>query len=162
MNPKFKAKKCGECGQSEAYLIPIDRGTAEIVIAIARAIREKGINVIHPRKELESSGRMTSNQVGNLSRPHRHGLIAKIKGNPGNWCLTTKGARFLRGEAVQRFAIVSKVTGHQEGYFEPAVYTITVRECLVKGEQWEGIDFEIVGGRIVRDLPQKVEVAQLL
>lgn len=163
--PVFKPDICGACGQSKTYLIPIDRGTTEITRAIAAAIRVKGINAIHPRREMEPLGLLTSNQIGNLSRPHRHGLIAKVKGEPGNWCLTSKGSRFLRGERVPKFAIVSKVTGHQIGYFEPLRLTTTIQECLKAGERWEGIDFQIVEGRILKDVPMpamppKVEVIE--
>ncbi len=154
--PAYKPEICRECGQSKTYLIPLDHGTAEIVRAIAAAIREKGINVVHPRKEIEAAGYLDSNQVGNLSRPHRHGLIAKVKGEPGNWCLTSKGAQFLRGARVPKYAVVSKVTGHQIGYFEQEILTTTIRECLTSGEKWEGIDFEIVGGRIMKDLPRTI------
>lgn len=158
MKLSFRPQICDSCKQSKEYVIPIDRGTAEIVIAIAQAIRRKGLNVIHPRREMEGnnserdayySGFLTSNQVGNLSRPHRHGLIAKVRGNPGRWCLTSKGASFLRGQRVAKFAIVSKVTGHQIGYFKPEIYQTSIHELLKSGARWEGIDFDIQDGRIV-------------
>ena len=81
---------------------------------IARYIRTKGINVVHPRKEMEGHS-LSSNDVGNLSRARFHGLIAKVKGEKGNYLLTTKGAKFLRGEAVPKYAIISIVTGKQIG-----------------------------------------------
>lgn len=126
---EYKPEICACCNQSTTYLLAIDRGTVDIVRAIAVAIFRKGINVVHPRKEMETSqnmdfdlmireGMLTSNQVGNLSRPRFHGLIAKIKDNPGNYCLTTKGAQFLKGQPISRFAIISKSEGMQIGYYE--------------------------------------------
>ena len=123
--------------------------------------------MIHPRKEMEISrgeldyptmvqeGCMTSNQVGNLSRPRFHGLIAHIKGEPGNYCLTTKGAEFLKGREIARFAIISKQDGHQIGYFKPEEYTVTIKDFAPDEEYWEGINFDIIQGRIVKDLPEK-------
>ena len=127
LREKYQAEKCECCGQTTTYLLPVDRGTIDIMISIGNAIRRKNINVIHPRKEIEvdprrvaydirlKEGYLTSNQVGNLSRPRFHGLIAKVKGNPGNYCLTTKGAKFLRGEYIPRFAIISKAEKHRIG-----------------------------------------------
>lgn len=161
----YESEKCEHCGQSLTYILPIDRGTVEIVRAIAKTIFRKGINVVHPRKEMEvnphnisveirnQEGYLTSNEVGNLSRPRFHGLIAKIKENPGNYCLTTKGAKFLKGESVPRFAIISKAEGHQIGYWRPEIYQCTIKDFISQGEYWEGINFDIIEGRIVKDLP---------
>ena len=158
----YKPETCACCNQTTTYLIPIDRGTVEIVKSIANAVRRKGINIVHPRKEMEissenhnlySDGFLTSNQVGNLSRPRMHGLIAKVKGNPGNYCLTRKGAQFLKGVEIPRFAIISKAEGHQIGYWQPETKTVNVRSFDKKGEAyWNGIDFEIQEGHIVTDL----------
>jgi len=153
------------CGQTLEYLLPMDRGTAEIVVAIGAAVRRKGINAIHLTKEMEvphdewtferakTEGVLTSTQIGNASRAHRHGLIAAIKGKRGNWCLTTKGGHFLSHKRVARYAIVSKVTGHQDGYFEPEALTITIDEALGQNRRWEGIDYEIDEGMVLR-VPQ--------
>jgi hypothetical protein len=144
---------CPCCKQSCTYVIPIDRGTAEIMKAIARFIQIKGINVVHPRKELEGHG-LSSNQVGNLSRPRMHGLIARFKkdGKPiaGNYVLTSKGAAFLKNEAVPRYAIISKALKHQVGYFEPEKLTCRISDFNEPGEPyWEGVDFEIEAGNII-------------
>ena len=145
--PRYKKIKCEACGQGITYLLPLDRGSAEIMIAIGRAIRTKGINIIHPRKEIEGK-LLSSNQVGNLSRPRFHGLIAKVKSaGPGNYCLTEKGGRFLRGEPVQKYAIVSKAEHHNIGYYEDE--TVTISKLLGSTTYWEGIDYEIKEGRIV-------------
>jgi len=170
MTPDLKnfIRKCQHCNQTETYLLPLDPGTARLVVEIARGIRAKGINAIHPRKEIEPTGALSSNDVGNLSRPHRHGLIAKVKGNPGNWLLTSKGAVFLRGEPVPRYAVVSKVTGHQIGYAEPEKYRTTLRDLVGQDFPWEGIGFDIQGGQVVRTLedlktpkPRQTETASL-
>lgn len=165
---KFEPKKCEHCGQSETYLLAIDRGSADIVYAIAKAIGEKGINAVHPRKEIEGKY-LTSNQVGNLSRPRFHGLIAKIKGNPGNYCLTKKGGAFLRNEPVPRFAIISKAESRQIGYWEPEKFEIRIRELLPQSgkEYWEAVNYEISEGDIITKSKPKenagaVEPARLL
>lgn len=165
----YQREVCGECGQFKTYLLALDRGTATIVKAVAAAIRNKGTNIIHPTKEMEvpaaewtyeravHAGVLTSMQIGNLTRARVHGLLARVKGEPGNWCLTTKGARFLRGEAVPRFAIIRKSRrgdgSHKEEYFEPERYTITVQELGREHETWVAIDYEIIEGRVVRDAP---------
>lgn len=171
-NYGFKARTCDCCGQAETYPLPIDWGTAVIVKAIARAVRLKGINVIHPTKEMEvpgkdwtyelaiNEGKLTSTQIGNLSRAKAHGLIARYRKEPGNWLLTSKGAAFLRGEAIPRVRVrtkkgVTKTLAPEERYWKPDEYRITIHEVMMRGSKkpvWEGIDFNIVEGRIVVDL----------
>jgi hypothetical protein len=154
---------CPHCHQSLTYLLPIDLGTVEIVRAIAVAIYRKNINAIHPRKEMEcrlapgadfrdmiKEGMLTSNMVGNLSRPRFHGLIAKIKDNPGNYCLTTKGARFLRGLGVPRLAVISKEERRQVGYYLPDEHMVTIHDFVADDPFWEGINFDIVEGQIIK------------
>ena len=162
----FRPERCEHCGQSLSYLIPIDRGSVDILKAISQAIRKKGINIVHPRKEMEAGGRdvsykemvreghLTSNQVGNLSRLRFHGLIASVDGNPGNYCLTSKGAEFLKGGAVPRYAVISKVTGHQIGYHMPEKYRVVIYDFRPDQEYWDGIDYQIVAGRVMVDLPK--------
>lgn len=151
----FKPEICNCCGQTKTYAISIDTGTVHILKQIAKFIGEKGINCVHPRKEME--GRfLTSNEVGNLSRPRLHGLIAKIKDNPGNYCLTTKGASFLKGAEIPKIAIVLKATEREDkrnvGYFNEEEERCTINDFRgVTGEFWEGIGYSINEGRVVYD-----------
>ena len=149
---KFIPHICEDCRQDTTYELGLDKGSALLVLAIAKFIRQKGINAVHPRKEMEGKV-LTSNQVGNLSRPRFHGLIAKVQGNSGNYLLTPKGSKFLRGETIPKIAIVQKATiseaAHNIGYHLPEEITTSFKE-LVKNEQyWEGIDYEIVEGNII-------------
>lgn len=151
--PRYIAEKCDHCGQTTTYLLGIDRGTAHIVQQLARAIDKKGINVIHVHKELLAQGYLTANQRSNIARPRAHGLIAKVTGDTmrGNYALTRKGADFLRGVRVSKYAIMSKSDGMQIGYFEAEKYTVTLKELMRGGEYWEGINYHIEEGRVVRD-----------
>lgn len=156
---KYKPEVCVCCGQTTTYLIAIDHGTVHIVKQIARFIQQKGINCVHPRKEMEGAW-LTSNEVGNLSRARLHGLIAKVKDNPGNYLLTKKGARFLKGDKIPRVAIIRKGTEatdrHNDGYFNPEEDTCVVGDFTAsQGDYWEGINYTIEEGRIVRDVPEQ-------
>lgn len=176
LTEKYIPEVCEHCGQSKTYVLAIDRGTVDIVKAFSVAVRLKGINAIHPTKEMEIpaarydyrtsmlEGKLTSTQIGNISRAHRHGLLAKVKGHPGNWCLTTKGAEFLKGSKIPRFAVVSKVTGHQIGYWgyekDDRPWYCTIGEFRPDQEYWEGINYEIRDGHVIKDVEKK-EAAQL-
>ena len=153
MDIHYDPEICQACGQSTTYLLLIDRGTVKIMKEIARFIGRKGINVVHPRKEMEGEY-LTSNDVGNLSRPRFHGLIARVREHKGNYCLTKKGAKFLRGESVPKCAIISKSEGHNIGYYEPTLLFCTIDDFRNEDEYWEGINYDIVEGIIVRDIPQ--------
>ncbi len=168
MNTPYETKKCECCGQTTEVLYPLDKGSVDIVRAMAVGIRNKGINVIHPHKELSvgkkefsrermlRDGSMTFTMLNNMIRPHKHGLIAKVKkfrGEPvgrGNWCLTDKGIAFLKGQAVPKFVIQSKKSKVNVGYLELPVVTINE---LIRGdkEYWEGIDYEISEGNVVKN-----------
>lgn len=167
----FEPGICEHCDQAKTYLLPIDWGTALIVKAFAARIRAKGINMIHPTKEMLvvnkewnyeraiREGVLTSNQIGNFTRARVHGLLARNKDNAGNWVLTRKGASFLRGERIPRLAIIEKSRkaeggrSHKQDYFKPDEFTVTVSEVSKKDSQpWEGIDFDIVEGQIVHNV----------
>ena len=172
---KYAPEYCACCGQSKTYLLPIDRGTVDILRSVARAILNKGINAIHPRKEMEigadknldydlmiKEGMLTSNMVGNLSRPRFHGLIAHIKEQPGNYCLTSKGAKFLKGEEVSKYAIISKVSGHQEGYWMEEKYRVTIKDFSIDEEYWEGLDYDIREGQVLTKVVKDPETQKQL
>lgn len=150
----YKPEKCVCCGQTMTYIFALSKGGVDTMKQIARAIEEKGINYFHARKELENRW-LTSSQVANLSNLRSHGLIAKIKGKAGNYCLTKKGGQFLNGLRIPRYAIISKATKHQIGYFEPERETISVSDCNSKDEYWQGVGFEIEEGDIIKINPQK-------
>lgn len=165
-NIKYIPDKCHECQQTTTYILSIDKGTATIVIAMAAAIRKKGINVIHPRKEMEVSSRshdsmielakqgvLKSNSINNLTRARVHGLICKVKGEPGNYHLTRKGLLFLQGFPVEKFVVRSKSTGMNDRYLQPyeGGGMITIYEVL-KGETREGVTFDIQEGRVITKL----------
>ena len=164
---KFNPKICQCCSQTEEYLMTIDAGTCDIVRAISAAIRRKGENCIHPRKEMEMSknqldyshmireGYLTSTMVGNLSKARSQGLIAQVEGKPGCYCLTHKGAEFLKGASIPKYAIMSKVTGHNIGYWHENDQRVKMKDLIKSGDYWE-IDFNIFGGKIMIGLPQTV------
>lgn len=163
MPKKYKSRKCDCCGQTTTYRLAIDRGTTDIVKAMAVAIKNKGKNKIHPRNEMEVNrenvtyremvmgGVLSSNHVGNLSRPRFHGLIAKIEGSPGSYCITRKGSDFLNGREIPEYAIVSKVKGKQIGYWKPEEYSVTINDLRKDDPYWEGMNYRIRNGRIITD-----------
>ena len=131
----FKPEVCEHCTQPMTYTIGLDRGSARIVKAIIEVIAKKNINEIHPARELDFSGDKKW-FLTNLSRPRFHGLIAYIKEKKGYYCLTRKAGKFLRGEPVLKWAVISKVTGHQEGYWSER--KVTIGGLLKSDVMWEG------------------------
>lgn len=151
-------KICPTCGQSTIYFLSIDRGTVQIVKQIARFIGRKGINAVHPRKEMEGAW-LTSNEVGNLTRARAHGLIARVKGNPGNYLLTTKGSSFLHGSLIAKTAIRSKMEEKTIGYLEQDG-EVRISDFNASGEYWEGVGYEIQEGNIIK--PREIVAAKSL
>jgi len=167
MTEKFKSPICEHCTQTTQYALAVDRGTVDILKAISVRIKIKGVNEVHPRKEMEYGGRetinykdmvtlgvITSNQVGNLSRARFHGLIARVKERPGTYCMTDKGERFLTGEAIPKFAIIDKTTKSQVGYWNSnrigPPWWVTIRDFKPDQEYWEGWEnYRIYAGKVV-------------
>ena len=145
----------------------IDAGTCDIVRAIAVAIRKKQENCIHPRREMElgknqleynqmiREGYLTSTMVGNLSKARSQGLIAKVKGKPGFYCLTHKGAEFLKGSSIPKYAIMSKITGHNIGYYHEIAERVRMKDLIKSSIYWE-IDFDIVDRSVVFNIPKTI------
>lgn len=161
---KYEKEKCHACGQTTTYALTLDRGTLNIVKAIASKIRIKGQNIVHPMKEMVVNprgfdynrvlqGEMTPNMYSNMKHATAHGLIAKVKGYPGNYCLTTKGANFLKGQVVERTAIRSKVTKHTIGYLSDDFIDLQQLEKL--SDFWQGLDYEVVEGTVQLTYPRK-------
>ena len=149
---------CPCCGQKITYEISLDKGTADIMRAMAVAIKVKGENLIHPRNEMEGSksasyeemiqnGKITSNMTGNLSRARFHGLICKIKGMSGYYGLTTKGLSFLTGQKIPRTVIRSKVDKKIVGNTPNDL--VSIHELLGSSIYWSGIDYTIREHKVV-------------
>lgn len=148
---KYQPEICECCNQTKTYLLAIDRGTVDIVKGISRAIGKKGENSVHLTKEVLEQGFFSSHhQVGNVARPRAHGLVAKVKGEPGYYLLTSKGAKFLRGDRIPKYAIISKVEGRQIGYFEEEKNVVAIEDFNSESDYWEGINYDIIDGKVVQ------------
>lgn len=157
----FDRKPCAACGQTTEYLVGLDKGAAYTVIAFYAAVRRKGLNCLHPAKEMlvmnrewtpercRDEGVITPQMRNDLKHAGAHGLIAKVRGEPGNWCLTRKGAEFLRGARIPKYAVLSKTEGKQIGYWEPDGQNVTIADLLKSATFWDPGTFEIREGRIV-------------
>jgi hypothetical protein len=142
---EYKPETCNQCGQSTTYLLSLDRGSIDLVLDILRAISNKGINEIHPAREMNIAPEKKW-QLTNLSRPRFHGLIAYVRDKKGYYCLTKKAGKFFRGAPISRFAIISKAQGHQIGYWEPEIHQITLQEALKSDEipWWSGDETKMI------------------
>lgn len=154
---KFRPSICEGCGQTKTYPIRLDKGSALIVIAIARAVRKKNENKIHlfnetlyrkgefaNARDAAESGKMSARAAGNALRPKYHGLIAQVEGGgKGEYLLTPKGAQFLRGMAVPSIAIIDKTQHKKQDYFEPEVYRTTIGEILHDDQPYWDHEWEI-------------------
>lgn len=145
-NVRFDPEMCTCCGQTKNYALPLDRGSALFMIALANAVRRLNRNKVHLAHEMLTDGKhdisegyMNMRMMGNAARPRYHGLIAFVNAKgTGEYLITRKGAKFLHGMLVERTAIIDKSTGHNAGYWSEGG-EITIGE-LLKSEQpmWEG------------------------
>ncbi len=101
---------CEACGQSLDYAFDIDRGTCQTLKRIAQFIKQKGVNFVHVKKELvdASNQKLNPSAWTNLPRLVKHGLIAHVGGERGNYALTEKGLAFLSGAKVPRTVRIKK------------------------------------------------------
>lgn len=144
---KYTPERCECCDQTTTYCVAIDRGSVNIIKKIARAIQKKGINCIHLAKE----GVLNHSELCNVIRPRFHGLVAHVDGDgmQGNFCLTRKGVDFLRGKPIPKYAIVSKAKSQQIGYYLTETHYVTIDSFNTTDDYWEGVNFDIVEGRVI-------------
>jgi hypothetical protein len=145
---KYIPEICAGCTQHTTTCYSLAKGTALTVLAMAKAIENKGINIIHAAKEMMEVGLMTPNQRANLKCAEAHGLIEHYDGEAGNWKITDKTMRFLGGEPIPKFAIYDKILKSTKEYWQPET-TVTLSELLQSDEYWEGVNFTIVEGQII-------------
>lgn len=102
-----------------------------------------------------NAGLLNPSQFNNTSCLRMHGLLAKVKNEAGNYLLTSKGSKFLNGEEVPRLAIIRKSTKqtdkHNIGYYLEDEVRCTAKSLLKEDDYWEGINFRIEEGRIIRE-----------
>ena len=159
----YNEEVCTLCGQSITYLLPIDRGTVDILVAVVKCIEKKGMNCVHLTKEVLAQGFFkTPHQSGNITRPRAHGLVAPVKGDhlKGNFCVTDKGLDFLRGEKIPKYAILSKKDKRTLGYFEPETLTVQIDQFRKGDDYWEGVGFEIRAGKVVKDTSEFIKTKE--
>ena len=146
----FKPSKCDCCNQTTNYLLIIARGSRDSLRGIAKCIKDKGINCVHIQKEVEAQKYITSNQRSNINCLQAHGLVARVKGEAGNYALTNKGIQWLRNEIrIPKYAIRDKITNQTIGYFEPEKNTVGVLDFKRNDDNWEVQDYVITEGRVV-------------
>jgi len=151
---EFLHHHCSQCGQKLTYELDVDKGTVETLTILAKAIKIKGINAMHLTKELLGQG-LTNYQIGNISRARFHGLVAKIKTQPGNYCLTTKGLEFLHGLSIARTVIIKKATNKNPAYvYGYSADTVSIRDFAKNWEvYWASNGYAISEGRVINKAP---------
>lgn len=157
MKDDLPVEVCDHCQQRKTYWITVSPGVVGILKEIAAFIRRKGINVVHPAKEMEAYGVFNSTRMGNITQVKRHGLIAAVEGEPGNYSLTRKGLDFLNGQPIplhtevrkQRVGHGAETIGHSETY-------CTIDQ-IEKGwlDYWQVEGFDVQAGRVIHTPPLK-------
>jgi predicted transcriptional regulator len=150
--PDFEERICDTCHQRITYVTTLSKAHAMIMVAFARAVAKKGVNIVHPHKELVVDGEITSSMRNNITPLRNHELLKPDDTEPGNWNITEKGRNFLQGASVPRWAVVNEITSNRECYLleegNPNCWT-TIGELLQRPDFWEGFNFEFVEGRKV-------------
>lgn len=140
---------CETCGQRIGYGSRVSRGTAHVMQAIYRRVKEKNLNAVHIEKELMAKGILTKTQAGNRTHLVRLGLIIDLP-ETGNYAITRRGQDFLNGKPVPREAFTKKTTKDKHSHtLFTSDETITIHDVLKKGEYWEVPGFTISEGRVI-------------
>lgn len=148
---------CPHCQQTLYYRFDIDKGSCEILKKMVRFIKDKGINAVHPHKEMAKAGIITSRELDNIARLKSHGLVAHIKGERGNYCITNKAFDFLGGEPIPRTVAIKKKTKGQRSH----VVAHSDEEVTIDmfgnewNEYWSANGYTITEGRVINEPPVK-------
>lgn len=143
---------CPTCHQRLAYRSSVSRGIVHTLKQIATLVESKGVNAVHIEKEMVQKGLLTGNQGRNYTHMVRHGLIAHVAGEPGNYALTRKAMGFLAGDPIPKTVVVSKRSeeggSHTTGYGDEVC---VISDFNGKGEYWTVPGFDIREGRVIRE-----------
>jgi predicted transcriptional regulator len=156
-------QNCPNCGQSITYELAIDKGSCDILKALAREIGKKKMNVIHPSKEMAKPGIISARQLDNLVRLKFNGLVAHIDGERGNYCITNKGFDFLSGEPISKAVTIKKRTKEQRAHVIAHSDDLVVISDF-DGEwkdYWSANGYTIVEGRVITELPIRKQATLL-
>ena len=153
---KYQSEVCPHCQQSLTYELQMDRGSNDILKEIAKFVKIKGINAVHPAKEM-MPGILTGRQLDNIVRLKFHGLIAHINNERGNFAITTKGINFLNDQPIPLSVIIKKrVAGKRAHVIAHSDETITISQIDKEwGPYWSANGYEIREGRIITTPPVK-------
>lgn len=142
---KFIPNVCGCCGMTIDYIVSLDKGTANLLLAMIKIISDRNKNEVYIQGEVKS-GLITPMQAGNLTKARAHGLIAPVEKegvDAGRYLITRKGADFLRGKTIPKHAIISKKDDCQIGYFHGDEITINISEAMLSGAPyWDFLEVE--------------------
>jgi len=142
-------ERCECCSQRLYKPAVLSKGYAKMLVIISEFIEKKGVNVVHPEKELFKLGLFSVAQRVNMTVLGDHGLVAKHESH-GNWVLTRKGVDFLNGSEIWKVAAVEKATKRTVGHIEKEGKT-TLKKLLGKNAPyWQGLGFTIESGRVIR------------
>ena len=145
---------CDCCGQTLYYEVTLSIGLADTLRVIVEEIKAKGINIVNTRKELYDLGKITLTQYNNMTHLARLGMLANVNDEVGNYCLTAKAIKFLRGEPVPKGALVKKSSSlqHSNTAFTTEE-TTTLKDIYKAGGYWEVPGFDIREGRVIKAEP---------
>lgn len=141
---------CPTCGQGTGYFSTMNGGLCQTVIMIAKAIKEKGTNVINIRAEMVNTGKMPITNYTNIAHLTRLGLIAKVADEKGNYCLTRRAFDFFHGGQIPRWVRVEKKTKtHGSRKVESSDEFVTISNFPKHVTDWNGIGYEVKEGRVL-------------
>lgn len=146
-------QKCHACGQTIDYVLDMDRGSCSILKELAKFIRAKGINAVHPNKEMVKIPNpiLSARQLDNIVRLKFHGLVAHLDGERGNYALTRKGLAFLNGEPIPKsVTIKKKAEGERAHVVLRSDKLVTIADIDKEwGPWWSSNGYEIHEGRVI-------------
>jgi hypothetical protein len=147
----FTPTRCECCGQTQEYVVAISKGIVLVLKKFSQHVKSKGVNVVHIEKEMVAPRIITNNQYANVKILTAHGLLAKAKGEAGNYVLTRKGLEFLKGtHPVPKYAIISKVEKRMMGYHDEE-FEVHISDFDKDSEFWEGVGYDIKHGRVINE-----------
>lgn len=147
-------QRCPHCGQSMDYYSTMNSGICQTLIIIAKAIKEKGSNVINIRHEILDKGKMVVTNYTNITHLNRLGLIAKVRDEngkmQGNYCLTRRAMDFFKGASIPKWVRVEKRTeDHGSRTVESGDELVTINDFKGLAVDWSGIGYEVREGRVI-------------
>jgi hypothetical protein len=148
--------RCPTCNASlKQFWHTLTPGLVSILVKAIEFVHACNRNEFHLQNDLH----LTVNEFCNLTKLRFHGLVAKVKGKPGYWLITSRGGQFLRGEIRVPLKVLT-FRNHVQEHSEELIHIDELKGRIPVFEKEFAYEVQPIPQRVAKPSDSKVEHSQ--